>query len=165
MSNLEAPLFDAFYVVLLIPFFRRFMCLFAVVGLGFKYFVTNSSLRLGHPLRKPHWIAFMREEISGLHSDWCANLTVLAWVCTECVKVAISAGCEHVLLPNGIRAKGGHGAQAKQGSACGRDSPGAVHGPPWYAFCVIAPGVMGNVHKSVLGSLEPVKITFPFYIT
>jgi hypothetical protein len=107
----------------------------------------------------------MREEILGLHSDWCANLTVLAWVCTECVKVAISAGCEHVLLPNGIRAKGGRGARAKQGLACGRDSPGAVHGPPWYTFCVIATGVMGNVHRSVLGSLEPIMIMFLLYIT
>jgi hypothetical protein len=152
MSNLEAPLF-------------KVLCPFVVAGLGFEYFVTNFSLRLGHPLRKSCWIAFMREEILGLHNDWCANLTVLARVCTECMKVAISAGCGRVFLSNGIRAKGGHGAQAKQGSACGRDSPGAVHGPPWYAFCVIAPGVMGNVHKSVLGSLEPVKITFPFYIT
>jgi hypothetical protein len=65
MSNLEAPLFKVFCVVLLIPFFGRFMCPFAVAGLGFKYFVTNSSLRLGHPLRKPCQIAFMREEILG----------------------------------------------------------------------------------------------------
>ena len=101
----------------------------------------------------------------GLHSDWCANLTVLAWVCTECVKVATSAGCGSVVSPGGNRAKGGRGAQAKQGLAHSRDSPGAVHGPPWYAFCVIATGVMGNVHRSVLGSLEPDKIMFPLYFT
>ncbi len=89
----------------------------------------------------------------------------LARVRTECMKVAISAGYGGVLSPNGIRAKGGCGAQAKQGPAHGRDFPGAVHGPPWYAFCVIAAGVMGNVHRSVLGSLEPVKIMFPLYIT
>ncbi len=47
-----------FGCVLLIPFFSLFMCPFAVVGLGFKYFVMGSSLISGHPLRKPLRNAF-----------------------------------------------------------------------------------------------------------
>ena len=56
-------------LVLRIPFVGRFMWHFEVAGLGFRYFVTSSSLRLGHPLRKPFFIAFMRLEIFGLHRD------------------------------------------------------------------------------------------------
>ncbi len=59
-----------FVLVLRIPFLGRFMCPFAVAGLvGFRYFVTRSSLMFGHPLRKPFFNAFMRLEIMGLHSD------------------------------------------------------------------------------------------------
>ena len=56
-------------LVLRIPFFGRFMWPFAVAGLWFRYFVTSSLLRLGHPLRKPFFNAFMRLEIVGLHRD------------------------------------------------------------------------------------------------
>jgi hypothetical protein len=45
------------------------MCTFAVAALGFRYFMTSYSLRLGHPLRKPYFIFFMRLEIFGLHRD------------------------------------------------------------------------------------------------
>ncbi len=54
--------------VLLMPFFGRFMCPLAVAGLGFKYFVTNFSERLGHPFKKPFRMAFRRDKILGLHS-------------------------------------------------------------------------------------------------
>ena len=54
---------SGFVLVLQILFFGRFMWPFAVAGLGFRYFVTNSLLRSGHPLRKPFFIAFMRLEI------------------------------------------------------------------------------------------------------
>ena len=58
-----------FVFVLQIPFLGRFMCPFAVAGLGFRYFVTRSSLMFGHPLRKPFFNAFMRLEIMGLQRD------------------------------------------------------------------------------------------------
>jgi hypothetical protein len=58
-----------FFLVLRIPFFGRFMCPFAVAGLGFRYFVTTSLLRSGHPLRNPFFNSFMRLEIVGLHID------------------------------------------------------------------------------------------------
>ena len=58
-----------FVCVLRIPFLGRFMCPLAVAGLGFRYFVTSSLLRSGHPLRKPFFNAFMRLDIVGLQSD------------------------------------------------------------------------------------------------
>jgi hypothetical protein len=64
------------------------MCPFAVCGLGFKYLRINFSLMPGHPFTKPHLVAFNRVEIFGLHKDWCANLTALALVTTECVNIA-----------------------------------------------------------------------------
>ena len=60
---------SGFVLVLQIPFFGRFMWPFAVAGLGFRYFVTSSLLRFGHPLRKTFFVAFMRLEIFGLHRD------------------------------------------------------------------------------------------------
>ncbi len=41
-----------FGCVLLIHFFDLFLCPLAVAGLGFKYFVTSSSLILGHPFEE-----------------------------------------------------------------------------------------------------------------
>ncbi len=71
---------------------------FAVAGLGFKYFTTSSELRFGHPFRNPRRIAFMRDNILGLHNDWWANLTALARVRTEWVNVAISGKMGAILL-------------------------------------------------------------------
>ncbi len=82
--------FGSGFRVLLIPCFGHFMWPFAVAGLGFKYFTTSSWLRLGHPLRNPRCIALMRDDIVGLHNDWCAYFMVLACVRMECVNVAIS---------------------------------------------------------------------------
>ena len=56
--------------------------------LGLRYFRISVSFILGHPLRNPCRTAFRREEILGLHRDWCENLTVLARVQTECVNDA-----------------------------------------------------------------------------
>ena len=99
-----------FLRVLLIPFFRRFICPFAVAGLGFKYLVTSSSERLGHPFKKPFHKAFNREDILGLHIAWCPNLTVLACVRTECVNMATAAA--------GVKDFGGGGVRAIPGLAC-----------------------------------------------
>jgi hypothetical protein len=41
-----------------------------------------------HPFKKPSRVAFNRVENFGLHKDWCANLTVLALMVTECVNIA-----------------------------------------------------------------------------
>ena len=86
-----SPFVLAFLLVLRIPFLGRFICPFTVAGLGFKYLVTSSSDRLGHPFKKPFRKAFKREDILGLHIAWCPNLTVLARVCTECVNMATAA--------------------------------------------------------------------------
>ena len=61
--------FTCFCVLLLIPFFGRFIWPLAVAGLGFKYFVTNSLDRFGHLFKKPFRKAFIRLEIVGLHID------------------------------------------------------------------------------------------------
>jgi hypothetical protein len=90
-------------------------------------------------------MALRRVEILGLQRDWCANLTALARVCTGCVKVArVTPVCVSLV------SIGRCGAQLLQGPGCGRTvSPGAVH-----TFVGI-----GRVHKLVLGSLNPRKIT------
>ena len=61
-----SPFVLAFLLVLLIPFFGRFISPLAVAGLGFKYLVTRSSERLGHPFKNPFREAFNREDILGL---------------------------------------------------------------------------------------------------
>jgi len=110
------------------------MCPFAVAALGFRYLSINFSVMFGHPLRKPRRTALRSVEILGLHRDWWANLTALTRVRTECVNAARDM-C---------------GARSKQGPGRGRTlGPGAVH-----TFLLI-----GNVHKSVDGSLCPRKIT------
>jgi hypothetical protein len=82
---MSSPFVLAFLIVLLFPFFGRFMCLFAIAGLGFKYLVTSSLDRLGQPFKKPFPKAINIENILGLHIAWCPNFTVLAHVCTKCV--------------------------------------------------------------------------------
>jgi len=86
-----SPFVLAFLLVLRIPFLGCFMCPLAVAGLGFKYLVTSSSDRLGHPFKKPFHKAFKIVDILGLHIAWCPNLTVLARVHTECVNMATAA--------------------------------------------------------------------------
>ena len=64
------------------------MCPLDVAGLGFKYLRINFLLMPGHPFKKPHRVTFNRVELFGFHKDWCANLTALALVVTECVNIA-----------------------------------------------------------------------------
>jgi hypothetical protein len=60
----------------------------AVAGLGFKYLRMSFSEMLGHPFRKPLRVALRSLDILGFHSDWCANLTLLALVEMEWAKAA-----------------------------------------------------------------------------
>ncbi len=76
-------------VVLHKPWRGRFMCPFAVAGLGCKYFNTNFLLMLGHPHMNPHQIALRSVEMCGLPKDWWANLTVITLVLMEWVKDAM----------------------------------------------------------------------------
>ena len=67
------------------------MCPFAIAGLGFKYLRINILLVPGHPFKYPHRVAFNREEIFGLHNNWCAKLTtVLTCVVAKCMNIAIA---------------------------------------------------------------------------
>jgi hypothetical protein len=111
-----------------------------VAKLGLRYLSINVSDKLGHPLRNPRRTALRTVEILGLQRDWWANLTALAQVCTECVKVArVTLGCVSLV------SIGRCGAQLLQGPGRGRTvGPGAVH-----TYVGI-----GRVHKSVLGSLN-----------
>ncbi len=121
------------------------MCPFVVAGLAFKYLRINDSVMLGHPLRNPSLTALRRVDILGLHKDWCANLTALARVRTECANVA-------TLTVGVVGPRGRCGVRSVQGPDRGRTmGPGAVH-------TVVG---RGRVHKSVLGSLKPLKITIP----
>ncbi len=87
-----------FGVVLRIPILGHFIWPFAVAGLGFKYFVTNSLLVFGHPLRKLFFNAFIRVEIFGLHRGWWAILTALAQVLTKWVNTATLMGVRFFLI-------------------------------------------------------------------
>ncbi len=68
------------FVVLQIPWWGRFMWPFTVAGLGLRYHVTPLAVRLGHPLRNLHHIAFRSVDGHRLHRDWWANLMLLALV-------------------------------------------------------------------------------------
>jgi hypothetical protein len=59
---------------------------FAVAGLGLRYLRISFLDRFGQPFRKCLHTAFNNVDFFGLHNDWCANLTPLARVFTECVK-------------------------------------------------------------------------------
>jgi hypothetical protein len=90
--------FGSVFRVLLMPCLGRFVRPFAVAGLGFNYFTTSSWLKLGHPLRNPLHIAFTRDDFVGLHNNLCANFTVLAWLSTEWVNVAIPGNLDFISL-------------------------------------------------------------------
>jgi hypothetical protein len=125
--------------VLRMPWRGRFMCPFAVAGLGLRYLRINFSDKLGHPLRNPLRTALRSVDIFGLHNDWCANLTLLARVRTECMNAAnVTPGC----MSAGMLRRA-------------RSNIGASHGR---ADCV---AIIGRVHKSVVTSLNPRRITCP----
>ncbi len=68
--DLIGPSTDTICCVLCMPWCGRFMCPFAVAGLGLRYFVTPFAVRLGHPLRYPRGIAFGSVEMRGLQRYW-----------------------------------------------------------------------------------------------
>jgi hypothetical protein len=70
----------------------------------------------------------------------------LARVCTECKNEAPS-----------YMARGGCGAQLIPGQGCGKSF--------WLGVVRIPSFVIGRVHRSVLGSLYPLNITLPLYMT
>ena len=85
---LGCPLAAVVGLVLWIPCWGHFMCPFVVAGLALRYLRINVSVMFGHPLRNPFCTTLRRVDILGLHNDWCANLTALERVCTECVNDA-----------------------------------------------------------------------------
>ena len=94
----------------------------------------------------------------GLHRDWYANLTVLAQVCTKCVNdTKLTPGCVSLVPLVGC------GAQHIQGPSHG--NVGVVVTAPNVGVVHIFPIGSGSVHKSVDGSLYPVKITLLLKIT
>jgi hypothetical protein len=70
-------------------------------------------------------MALMSLDIFGLHSDWWANLTLLARVLMEWVNAATCCVVSVV------------------------------------GWCIVGVVVNGSVHKSVDGSLKPLKISLP----
>ncbi len=81
-----------------------------------------------------------------MHNYWCANFTLLARVLTKCKNKAPS-----------YMAWGRCGARLILGQGCGKSILiGVVRIPSF---------VIGRVHRSVLGSLYPLKITLPLYTT
>jgi hypothetical protein len=109
-----------------------------MAGLGYRYLVTTSSFKFGHPLRKPIFSAFMRVEIFGLHSNWCENLTALARVRAECMNPATCICRGFFWMSRSF---------------------------PTVNYCLMASDVIGSVQRSVWGSLYPLKINFPLYMT
>ncbi len=85
-------------------------------------------------------------ETFGLHNDWCANLILLARVSIKCKNAALS--------------------DISWGGCGARPIPGQGRGKSLRLGVVCIPSiVMGRVHRSVLGSLYPHKISRPLYTT
>ena len=124
-----------FGVVLRIPCHGRFMWPLAVAGLGLRYLSISSTEMLGHPFKKPFLVALSSLDILGLHNDWWANLTLSARVEMEWTKLAASCAV-------GV----GSTRLFIFGDGC------------------LSEGI-GSVHKSLLGSLKTLRITFLLYIT
>jgi hypothetical protein len=133
-------------VVLCIPCHGCFIWPFAMATLGLRYLFISLTLMYGHPFRDPRLVGLRRVDIFGLHNDWCANLTLLARVCIECKNKAPS-----------YMAWGGCGARPILGQGHGKSI--------WLGLVCIPSFVIGRVHRSVLGSLYPLKITLPLYTT
>ena len=141
-------------VVLMIPCRGCFICPLAVTGLALRYLLMSFSLRFGHSSRKPWRTALRIVEIFGLHNNWCANLTVLALVLTECVKLA-TCGTPLCASDGNVVFFLGGGT-----TSCNDDDfVGFTMG---IVACPLSE-LMGSVHRSVDGSFLPIKITFPLY--
>ena len=141
-------------VVLRIPLRGLFICPLAVAGLEARYLCTVCKCKCGAPSRKPALIALMIDVMGGLRKLWCANLTLLIFV----VRVYENPAISTMVL---------RWARPKQGP--GR---GWVGNWWWSVMCAlwgrgitgsgvvfpISSLMMGRVHKSVGGSLYPLKI-------
>jgi hypothetical protein len=120
------------------------MCLFAVVGLGLRYFETPLAVRFGHPLRYPHRIALRGVEMRRLHRDWWAKRILLVSFLGVCVKKVICvAEWAWALATTGA-------ADGSMRLACWEVMPSDPN---------------GSVHKSVAGSFSPCKIISSLYRT
>jgi hypothetical protein len=118
-----------------------------------EVFEDQCFQNIGAPFEEPLADSFMSVKILGLHKDWWANLTALAQVCTECMKVARVMPGWALLASISI---GVYGAQPKQGLGRGRTvGSGAEH---------TLAGI-DSIHRSVVGSLYPRKIKLPLKIT
>ncbi len=133
-----------FGLVLCMPWRGRYMCPFAVAGHGLRYLRMSFSNMFRHPLRNPLHTTFNSVESFWLDSDWCANLTLLLCICTECMNDARLTPSWNVWLGWRVRSTLGGGHERVD---------------------CIPLGVIGNIHKWVDGSLSPLKITFPLYST
>ncbi len=81
-----------------------------------------------------------------MHNNWCAKLTLLAHVRIKCKNAALS--------------------DISWGGCRARPIPGQGRGKSlWLGVVRIPSIVMGRVHRSVLGSLYPPKITHPLYMS
>ena len=124
-------------VVLRRPLRSHFICPLKVVGLGIRYFCTVFAIRCGVLFKKPALIALSNEDIGGLHKLWCKNFTSFSLLVWWYEKDACSnVACAEVLV---------------------LDTNAGVAG--------LAAWNIGRVHKLLFGSLFPVKITCPLYMT
>jgi hypothetical protein len=112
-----------------------------VAGLRLRYLRINFSDMLGQPRTNPWHVAFSSMGILGLHNDSFANMMKLARVQMECVNVVISMHSELSTL---------------LGFLCGL---------PTFPLLSANVVLIGSVDKSVVGSLNPRKITCLLYIT
>ena len=96
---------------------------------------------LGQPRTNPWRVALRSVDIVGLHNNWCANMMELALVLMEWVNVARLMRSE---LSSAL---------------------GVLCGLPTFPLLSAVVELIGRIHKSVAGSLNPCKITCSLYIT
>ena len=137
-------------VVLRIPLRGRFRWPFAVAGLAMRYLRTVCASRWGVPLTKPALMALRNEAMGGLQKLWWANFTLLILVVCAYEKPAYST--------TGLRWE-----QLKPRPNCCWVLLLALHfcahpnRDSWVVFTTSL-WVIGSVHGSVVGSLNPCKI-------
>ena len=144
------------------PWQGRFICPFAVAGLGFKYFRINFTLTFGHPSRNPFRTALSIVEIFGLHNDWCANFTAFTLVLIECVNPAIDwCGARPIQGPGCGKVANVMGPHVLRRLSSCIFTCGPCAGVPGVVHTFAGVGTMGRVHRSVDGSLYPRRISLP----
>ena len=126
-----------FGVVLRRPLWGHFICPFKVAGLGIRYFCTIFAVRCGVLFRKPALIALSNKDIGGLHKLLCMNFTSFSLLVWWYKKDACS------------------------NAACAEDPVSDTN----TGMAGLAAWNIGRVHKSLFGSLYPVKIIVPLYMT